>query len=227
MGGNPLSALERVSSGRFRSLVSPNERPAFVLAVALIVAFVAEVLTGGPGRWGLSGRALAEGRFETVLTHMFSHAGLWHLFLNATALATLAAPVVARFGWRRPGLMRFAGLFLASGLAGAAMFLLLHPAGSTPMVGASGAICGFWGAGMRLPAESDAPLRPLLSPEVLRELRRFAVANATLFALLFAASGGQGGGLAWEAHLGGLLFGLLALPLFLKSAAETAEATPA
>ena len=80
------------------------------------------------------------------------------------------------------------------------------------MVGASGAICGLWGAAVRV--DFDGGLVPLRSGQVWNHVKAFAKANIILFLILFALvrlSGGVGG-LAWEAHLGGFLFGLLAVP---------------
>lgn len=216
------SALQRASNGRFRSLIPPNERPGAVLGVILTAAFVVELATGGPGRWGLSSRALSEGRFETLLTHMFSHGGLLHLLGNVTVLGGFAGPVVARFGLRPPGLFRFCLLFLLSGLSGAALYLLLNLGEAIPMVGASGAICGFWGASIRLPKSRGEPLRRFRDAGVLRGLRDFAVANVIFFAILAVASLGHVK-LAWEAHVGGLLVGLFALPLFLEGDGPLAE----
>ncbi|MFZ5721319.1 MAG: rhomboid family intramembrane serine protease [Pseudomonadota bacterium] len=184
-----------------------------------MVAFVAEVATGGPARWGLSAHALMEGKFATIATHMFSHAGPAHLLMNATALPGFAGPVVRRLGWRASGIRRFALFFGLSGLAAAICFLLLNPNGSTPMVGASGAICGLWGACMRLAPAGEGGIRPIRDRAILRELGAFAVSNVVLFAVLYVLSGGVGG-LAWEAHLGGLLFGLLAFPLFVEKRVE-------
>lgn len=157
----PISALERASNGRFRTLVSPPDRPAYLASLLLVLAYLAGLATGGPGRWGLSGQALAEGRLETLVTHMVSHAGWLHLLLNTTAMAAFSSPLIRRVGWRASGMRRLAILFLLSGLAGAALFLAVRPTGAIPMVGANG------------------------------------------------------GGLAWETHLGGLLVGLLATPIFL------------
>jgi membrane associated rhomboid family serine protease len=212
------NGLQHVTDGRRRRLLPPTEQPAYALSLLLIAAFGVELLTGGAGRWGLSAQAIREGRFETILTHMLSHAGVIHLLMNLMALGTFSAMVVPRLGrglrrWRRYGV-----LFLGSGLAGAAMFLVLDPLGRTPMVGASGAICGLWGAASRM-LPDEPGLLPLRSPPVRRAAWSFLVSNAVLFTIIFlavAASGGLGG-LAWQAHLGGYLFGLLGIRWFVEA----------
>jgi membrane associated rhomboid family serine protease len=93
------------------------------------------------------------------------------------------------------------------------------------MVGASGAICGLWGAAARIGA--DGAFVPIRSPQVWRQIKAFAVNNAVLFGIIFILvlmSGGKGG-LAWEAHLGGFVFGLLAMP-WLAPPAKAASDEP-
>lgn len=218
------SALTRASDGdgvrgvfdvrTWRDEYGPRGEAGLWLAGLLVVAFVGQIFNGGPIPWGLSGRALAEGRGWTLLTHMFVHGGLMHLMMNLGGVMALSAPVMVRFGRGAGAWLRYAGLFLLSGLAGAALYLALHPAGVVPMVGASGAICGLWGTVARY--APDGGVAPLTSEQVRRNVIPFVQMNVILFLILFALvrlSGGVGG-LAWEAHLGGFVFGLLAGPLF-------------
>lgn len=181
-------------------------------AAVLILAFVAQWFGGGPERLGLSAGALAEGRWLTLGSHMFVHGGLMHLLMNLSAVMALTPPVLIALGGYRRGWGRYLALFAASGLLGAAVFLALNPAGVVPMVGASGALCGLWGAVSRIgPGGGIVPIR---SGPVWIQVKAFAKMNLVLFAILFVlvrVSGGVGG-LAWEAHLGGFLFGLFAMP---------------
>ena len=218
----PLFARRRDAKGRRRAgppiwdrrtwklLFSPAGAPAFVLLAVFALALVAQ--TGGPAPWGVSGEALAHGRWHTLVTHMATHAGLVHLLLNASALLPLTALVMVRLGVGPAGWLRFFVLFAVSGLAGAALYLAIHPAGIVPMVGASGAIFGLWGAISRIRA--DGSLAPLWSQQVRDEVLLVAYLNAAMFALGFALARLDGGigGIAWEAHIGGYLFGLLAMP---------------
>jgi membrane associated rhomboid family serine protease len=112
-------------------------------------------------------------------------------------------------------LARYFVLFLTSGLAGAAAYLAINPHGAVPMLGASGAIYGLVGALLRF--SPDGPgLMPLWSRQMALAIRRFVTDNLVLI-LIFtvpAFLSGSGGGLAWEAHVGGFAFGLIAGPLF-------------
>lgn len=181
-------------------------------AAALILAFVGQWFAGGPEPWGLSAQALSEGRWFTLGSHMFVHGGLMHLWMNLGGVMALTPPVLTGLGGYRRGWGRYLMLFAASGLMGAALFLALNPAGVVPMVGASGALCGLWGAMSRL--GPDGGIAPIRSAQVWVQVKAFVKMNLILFAILFVLvrmSGGVGG-LAWEAHLGGFLFGLFVIP---------------
>ena len=169
--------------------------------------------------WGVSGQALAQGRYDRLMTHMFAHGGALHILMNVSVLLALSPPLIARLG-RPPGAwVRYFGLFLLSGLAGAFAYLAVNPDGTVPMLGASGAIYGLMGTLLRLGPETGA-LVPLRSRAMALALKDFVRDNLLLI-LLFtvpALLAGTGGGLAWEAHVGGLTFGLLAGPKFVPTA---------
>jgi membrane associated rhomboid family serine protease len=224
------SALQRASDGRpgagasifdpreWRGEAAPAEMaPAWAviaLCIAASILGMIHMMRGGePWDWGLSAQALTEGRWYALISHMFEHAGPMHLFLNSTFLLGVTAVVMARFGVGPSGWLRYAVLFLVSGLLGASLYLALHPDSAVPMVGASGALCGLWGAASRI--GPDGEIVPIRSAPVWIQVKAFAKMNLILFALLFVlvrVSGGVGG-LAWEAHFGGFLFGLFAMPL--------------
>lgn len=214
------STLERVSDSRsrantwrdpraWRAMFGEAALPAYVLVPIFIGVFAMEVFTGGPVDWGLSAEALRDGRWYLIFSHMFAHGSLGHLWMNSVAFGSMTSPLMLRLGPSRRAWPRYVALFILSGLAGAAVFLAINPTGSLPMVGASGAICGLWGALARL--GPDGEVLPLRSRQVLMNLRTFAIMNVALFAILYIASAGQGG-LAWEAHLGGFLVGLFLAP---------------
>jgi membrane associated rhomboid family serine protease len=189
--------------------------PGAALAAAMALLWAAHALTGGMTAWAVSAAALAEGRFETVALHMLAHAGLLHLLMNSIVLVQIGGPVVARLGGIPGGWWRFLALFVLAGLAGMAVFLAFHPQGVVPMLGASGAIYGLLGLLIRLRATGEG-LVPIRSRRMRRAAVQFVKDNLLLFVLLTlpALLAGRSGGVAWEAHLGGFLFGLFAAPLF-------------
>ena len=73
--------------------------------------------------------------------HVFVHFGVPHILMNMLAYIQ-AAPFVAR----RIGQVRFLILFFVSAMGSAAGFILLAPGSEGPAAGASGAICGIFGA---------------------------------------------------------------------------------
>lgn len=234
------TALQRASDGRlglgadlskpatWRALGREFGAPGLVLFGLLAIAFMAQWSQGGPQAWGLSGQALRDGDWTTLVSHMFAHAGVAHLLMNTSALLALSPIVLTRLGAGPASWLRYATLFLSAGWAGAALFLALNPYGAVPMVGASGAICGFWGAAARV--DFNGGIVPLRSRQVWNNVKTFAKTNLILFLVLFVlvrVSGGVGG-LAWEAHLGGFLFGLFAMPLLsgMRPEARDAESPP-
>jgi membrane associated rhomboid family serine protease len=224
----PLFARRRDRRGRWRSgppvwdirtwklLFSAAGVPAFVLLALCGAVFAGQLAGGGPAPWGVSGSALAEGRWYTLATHMVSHGGLIHLLLNASALLPLTTLATLRLGVGPAGWRRFAALFVGSALAGAALYLALDPEG-LPMVGASGAIFGLWGAVARI--GPDGGMIPLRSRRILDEVLLVAWLNLATVGLVFAINQVEGGGLAvaWQGHVGGFLFGLVSMPLLAPS----------
>jgi membrane associated rhomboid family serine protease len=169
-------------------------------------------------------------RWWTPLTYNFLHGDWLHLGLNGLWLAAFGSAVARRFGPPR-----FLALFLLSGIAGAVAFALAHPSGIEPVVGASAAISGAVGAAMRFAFQPGAPLgpgrnlsitsggayfAPALAPMgVFRDGRALAFLltwfGCNILFGAFARPLGIGDvTVAWEAHIGGFLFGWLAFGWF-------------
>lgn len=144
------------------------------------------------------------------VSHIFLHGNFLHLTINCLWLLAFG-PVVAR----RLGPVLFYAFFLLSGIAGAAMELALTWGTDAAMIGALGAIAGLMAAGFRLMRWPGSPqgvrLVPVLSRPVLLFSGLWLAVN-----LVFGIVGmGQGAGsIAWQAHMGGYLFGLFAIGLF-------------
>lgn len=104
--------------------------PAYLFGLPMIAAFLVTLVQAGPGGmhdWGISGAALAQGRWHGIASHMFAHGGIMHIVMNMSALFALGGPLVSRLGDPPASWLRFALLFVASGLAGAALYLAVHP----------------------------------------------------------------------------------------------------
>lgn len=148
-----------------------------------------------PIMWGDMAPLYPGQRFSMFVTHAFLHGGLTHLALNSVVLLALGKLVAQRLGPART--LALLGL---SAIGGGLAFGLLASS-STPMIGASGAVFGLIGIWQaweyRMRRDRGLPLQP-----VVMAIAALAVANVLLFAVL-------GGGLAWQAHLGGWLVGFL------------------
>jgi membrane associated rhomboid family serine protease len=150
----------------------------------------------------------------TLLTSMFLHGGWLHIAGNLWFLWIFGNNIEDSMGHGR-----FLVFYLLSGLAAAGLQIAMDPHSSVPMIGASGAIGGVMGAYLIL--------YPLVRVHVLLLLGLFVtritipavlilgywfVVDNLIRALLVPA--GPGGGVAFWAHIGGFLFGALAVPLF-------------
>lgn len=159
-----------------------------------------------PGGWG----ALA----WTFLTYALLHEGWSHVLINMAMFAALSVPVQARIGTAR-----FLALCAATTVAGALMHLAVSWGSQVPMIGASGTVSGLLGALLRFvfapPWAVTRPLgRALADRQVLRSVAALVIMNAVLVWFGSGPFGGNGGGIAWGAHLGGFLAGFLGLGAF-------------
>lgn len=144
--------------------------------------------------------AILDGQVWRLVTPMFLHGGLWHVFVNMYSLYALGPGVEHLFGWRR-----MLAVYLISGVAGVELSLAFSAA---PSLGASGAIFGLLGAlGAFLYLH-----RTTLGRSAEIHLRRIA------FVALINLGLGLLPGIDNWAHLGGLIGGaalaFLAGPLF-------------
>jgi len=223
-GGKPLGNVdggEPFQIGEIPEIPRHAKVPGIVLSAIMVPLLIYDLAMRQVGHWGLSGQALASGRYDVILLHMISHGSVMHVVMNAGALLAIGPALAIRLGPPPLSWLRFLLLFVASGLAGAALYLAIHPFGTTPMVGASGAIYGMIGLLVRSPRHGGE-LMSLRSRSVRRVGLAMIKENAFLFALLalMAWTSGSAGGLAWEAHLGGFLFGFFAGPRLLPQTAS-------
>jgi len=196
----------------------PDETRLFYL---IALAFVPARYAGIAG--DLPGGELAV--YTSPFTHMVTHADIVHLLINAAWLLAFGSILS-----RRIGALRFLAFSIAGGLAGALMFYVMHPHLAAPVIGASGAIAAMMGGVMRFLFNAvdrreghllrSAPqLIPSTTLAQALSNKRILVVSLLFIGLNLGAIFGFGlfgasGSIAWEAHLGGYLFGLLAFGLF-------------
>ena len=164
----------------------------------------------------------------TPLSYAFLHGNWTHLALNGVWLAAFGSPVARRFGT--------AGFLLLGALGaigGAFFYLCFHLTELAPMVGASAAISAYTGAAARFVFQPGVFFRdsqdaygqnpeapPMASlPQMLANRQALAFVGFWFAINFLSGAGGQSMGLsnapvAWEAHIGGFLIGILLAPLF-------------
>lgn len=133
-------------------------------------------------------------RITMFFTYAFLHGGLMHVIFNMLILVHLSRECVDRLG--SAGFML---LFAVTSLGGGVAFWLLS-ASTGPMVGASGAVFGLFGATMFWEWQRLRGARASVQP-VLRMGLGLVVMNVILWML-------TQGYVAWEAHLGGFVAGI-------------------
>ncbi len=145
--------------------------------------------------------------------------------MNTLWLAVFGAPVA-----RRLGTGPFLALFALGAAAGALLHVWLFPASATPLVGASAAVSALTGAAVRF--VFSVPFNPAAMgrDDVVRALPALTLAEAARNRMALAFTGfwfltnwlfgagvvplaGADQSVAWQAHVGGFLAGLLLFPL--------------
>jgi len=145
----------------------------------------------------------------TVFTSMFMHGSFMHILGNMWYLWIFGNNVEDAMGKGR-----FIAFYLLSGIAAAALQVVLGPGSQVPMVGASGAIAGVLGAYLLLyPGSRVLSIIPLGFVWFTRELPAWLVLGFWFVLQLMSGLGALGmqqtGGVAYAAHVGGFIFGLV------------------
>lgn len=157
------------------------------------------------------------------VTYSLLHGSWEHLLFNGFWMVAFGAPVV-----RRIGVARFFLFWCLSAIAAVAFHTALHWGEMILVVGASGVVSGLMGAAARFVFSPSGRIsrqfahlnRRLSIPEALSN-RSVLVFSGIWFLTNFLVGVGQvfgsvggGGAIAWEAHIGGFLFGFLFFPIF-------------
>lgn len=159
-------------------------------------------------RWGLTPSELRQGQLMGLLTHMFLHGDIFHLLGNMIMLWAFAGALEAGFGH-----LTFLGFYILFGFAGGLAQCATDMSSDVPLIGASGAIAGLIGA-----------YTVLYGPLARLKMLFFFFYRAFTFEMPAAAFGfgwfllqmleasldeQTGGGVAWFAHIGGFMAGVV------------------
>ncbi len=167
--------------------------------------------------WGLVPALLMShpaAAWVTIFTSMFLHGGWFHVISNMWVLFIFGDNVEDRMGGAR-----YLVFYMLSGVAAALMETFVLPTSRVPTIGASGAIAGVLGAYLVLyPRAKVASLVPILFIFTIIEIPAFVFLLFWFVSQLFSGwltlQGASGSGVAWWAHVGGFVFGMVTSGLF-------------
>lgn len=154
--------------------------------------------------WGFIPAAAARKGGATWLTSMFLHGGLAHLFGNMYFLWIFGDNVEDELGTRR-----YLGFVLLAGLAATGLFLLLRPNTTLPCVGASGFISGVIALYAVLYPKVEIVMRFYWRLIALPAWLLFVFWLGIQLVMACMTHHAPGGGVAYAAHVGGAIPGLL------------------
>ncbi len=175
-----------------------------IIAINVAVFLVAQFLTGSAARAYDSMALLvlpARGYVSpwwTFITSMFMHGGVVHILCNMFTLYYMGLVIERLYGSAR-----FLAIYFVSGIAGGLTYVAVNMATGTAgsAVGASGAIFGLFGAYIvMLLIESK---HPALLPQSVSKAQLSSFLGLIAVNVLISLSPG----VAWQAHLGGLVAG--------------------
>ena len=148
----------------------------------------------------------------SLLSFMFLHGSFWHILGNMWSLYIFGDNVEDRLG---P--IRYALFYLLCGIASGLSHMVLNLHSNLPTIGASGAIAGVMGAYFLLhPKSKILTLIPIFFIPYFLYIPAYIFLGLWFLLQFINAAGSQGvgGGIAWWAHIGGFVFGMLFLKLF-------------
>lgn len=225
-GFSPLRLTLALQPGWVTDLVARSHTDPDALALARVIRD-SGFLQGGPRIW-------------TLATYAFLHGSWTHVGVNCIWLVAFGPPIA-----RRLGTARFLIFFVATSLGGALAHWLFAMHDISPMIGASAADSGLMAGAARFIFQPGAPLgagrgfssrlsaaptapRAASLVELLTDRRALVfivVWMATNFVFGAGAQtlGASDAPIAWVAHVGGFLTGLLIFPLFDRAPAPLDE----
>ena len=174
-----------------------------------------------PLRYAISLAEQGPQLYWTPVTYSLLHGSVEHIVFNGLWLMAFGAPVV-----RRIGTFRFIIFWILSAIASAALHAALNWGSDGPLIGASGVVSGLMGAACRFAFPSGRQMvRPAhLNPQ-LSVLQAMQSRTVIIFMLLWLVGNaliavgiplvGDGSQeIAWDAHIGGFVFGFFLFGLF-------------
>ncbi len=152
----------------------------------------------------------------TLVSSMFLHGGFLHIFGNMLYLWIFGNNIEDTLGH-----LRFLVFYLIAGLAAALTQVFSDPQATTPMIGASGAVAGVLGAYVLLfPGARVLTLMFIVIFIKVIRVPALVILGFWFLIQLLNVTGGGGGNVAFFAHIGGFLTGLILVKAFQPQAAR-------
>ncbi|MCX7831333.1 MAG: rhomboid family intramembrane serine protease [Actinobacteria bacterium] len=209
--------------------INPTERTPFVtigIIIACVLVFLKEislppesldalVKTYGfvPARFFSSNTSLLE-KIIPIFTSMFLHGSFMHIIGNMLYLWIFGNNIEDKIGH-----FSFLLLYLLSGIAAAMLQGIANTSSSVPMIGASGAIAGTLGAYLVLFPGARILTMIVFYFITFQELPAFIVISVWFLIQFLSSLGSLSGintGVAYLAHVGGFIAGLILIHIFPK-----------
>lgn len=141
-------------------------------------------------------------KIVSPISYQFLHGGWVHVVVNMVSLAAFGAPVERILGSKR-----FIAFYLSAGIVAGFIHVAFFADSSDAVVGASGAISGVFG-GVLMLMQHAGRMTSLLP------VAGIWIALNVFFGLFGSAPGAGGEPVAWLAHIGGFVYGLVAVRFF-------------
>lgn len=152
------------------------------------------------------------GPYITLVTSLFLHGSLFHLVGNMWFLWIFGnniEDVVGHF--------KFLIFYLLGGIAASLLQILVNPSSNIPVIGASGAVSAILGAYMvKFPRARVKTLMFIFFFITIVNVPAVAFLGIWFLMQLISSIGGSASNVAWYAHIGGFLFGVLTIRIFQK-----------
>ena len=170
------------------------------IAICVVVYLLNMIMPGLSSSLAVSVPAVAAGRWWTIVTAMFAHEQFWHVFMNMMMLFYMGSALEKLFGSLKVGVV-----YLGSGIGANIAYLVINMmvGSSVGALGASGAIFGLLGMYTVLLVREMKNQRMLAVKPTVKSTSGFFTCLGVNIVISLVP------GIAWEAHLGGFVTGLV------------------
>jgi membrane associated rhomboid family serine protease len=204
-----LLILVNVLVFRYQTTLSPTELNDFIMSFGFVPMDLSRLLSEGPG----TGMSMVS---ASMASSLFIHGSWIHLLTNMWSLWLFGDNVEDTVGH-----FRFLLFVIAGGICASLTHFIFNPESLLPTIGASGGVAAVMGAYLVMfPLARIVTLVPVLFIPFFFQLPAIVFIGfwflTQVFGGVFVLFQPMTGGIAWWAHIGGFIFGVLIIPLIRK-----------